>query len=303
MNCTNYSAKTTKGMIIKMDKKVRVTVLIENLAGKIRNIRAHHGLSFLFDIEYPGGHTFKLLFDTGTNGHDLLNNMQVLNIDPDTIDAAMISHKHHDHSGGLPQLLEVRKKPITVFVGKDFFVPAFSAKPWKIEGVEYSRSELENKGAVFVELQSPYEISSDLFISGKFNQVDPHYENIQGYTRIINGRPEEEHQQEEIALYITEGERVHVFSGCSHSGIVNICRDALLKTDREKIGLIMGGFHFVNSSIATIKDNIKELQKFDPLAVLAGHCTGFPGLSLLFNAFGKRFSRYACSDRFNLIRD
>jgi len=286
-----------------MDKKVRVTVLMDDLAGKMRDIRAHHGLSFLFEISYPSGTTFKLLFDTGTNGIDLMNNMGVLDFEVDGIDAAMITHKHHDHSGGLPQVLEKRTKPLTVFTGEDFFVPAFSAHPWKTEGVEYSKSVLETKGAAFVGVQLPFELSPDVFISGQFDTVDRQFENIQGYTRIKNGKPEEEHQQEELALYITEEDRVHVFSGCSHSGIVNICRDALKKTGREKIGLIMGGFHFVNSSVDSIKKNIEALQKHDPLAVLAGHCTGFTGLSLLFTAFGKRFSRYACSDRFNLIRD
>lgn len=286
-----------------MDKKVRVTVLMDDLAGKMRNIRAHHGLSFLFEISYPSGNTFKLLFDTGTNGADLVNNMDVLGVEADDIDAAMITHKHHDHSGGLEQVLEKRTKPLTVFTGEDFFVPAFSPHPWKIEGVEYSKSELETKGAVFVGVQLPFELSPDVFISGRFDTVDPQFENIQGYTRIKNGKPEEEHQQEELALYITEEDRVHVFSGCSHSGIVNICRDALKKTGREKIGLIMGGFHFVNASVESIKKNIEMLQMHDPLAVIAGHCTGFTGLSLLFTAFGKRFSRYACSDRFNLIRD
>ncbi len=286
-----------------MEKKVRVTVLMDDLAGKIRNIRAHHGLSFLFDIEYPGGNTFKLLFDTGTNGTDLLNNMTVLGVNPDDIDAAMITHKHYDHSGGLPQILEARTKPLTVFTGEDFFVPAFSKNPWKTAGVEYSKNELEDKGAVLVEIDEPFEISPDVLISGRFTNIDSRFENIQGYTRIKSGKPQEEHQQEELALYMIEEKRVHVFSGCSHSGIVNICRDALIKTQSEKIGLIMGGFHFVNSSIESIKDNIRELQKHEPLAVLAGHCTGFEGLSLLFTAFGKRFSRYACSDRFNLIRD
>lgn len=286
-----------------MDKKVRVTVLMDDLAGKIRNIRAHHGLSFLFDIQYPGGNTFRLLFDSGTNGQDLINNMRILEIDPDTIDAAMITHKHYDHLGGLPQVLETRRNPLTVVIGNDFFVPSFSINPWKFAGAVYTKAELENKGALFVDIRTPFEISPDLFISGKFKDIDRQFENIQGYTRIVNGEPDEDHQQEEIALYITEDERVHVFSGCSHSGIVNICRDAMRKTGKEKIGLIMGGFHFVNLSMASINDNIKELQTFEPLAVLAGHCTGFTGLSLLFNTFGKRFSRYACSDRFNLIRD
>jgi len=286
-----------------MDKTIKVTVLMDDLAGKVRNIRAHHGLSFLFDIQYSSGDSFKFLFDTGTNGDDLLNNMKILGVDPNEIDAAMITHKHYDHSGGLPQVLDAREKPLTVFIGRDFFVPAFSANPWKIAGLELSKAQLEQKGAVFVELVSPYEISTDVIISGQFSQVDPHFENIQGFTRLKNGHPDEEHQQEEIALYITEGDRVHVFSGCSHSGIVNICRDALIKTDKKKIGLIMGGFHFINASSATINENIKALQTLEPLSVLAGHCTGFTGLSLLFNAFGKRFTRYACSDRFNLIRD
>ena len=286
-----------------MDKKVRVTVLMDDLAGKMRNIRAHHGLSFLFDIQYPGGNTFRLLFDTGTNGEDLMNNMRILDVDPETIDAAMITHKHYDHLGGLPQVLEARTKPLTVFIGQDFFVPSFSSNPWKYAGAEYTKAEMEKKGANFVELRAPFEISPDLLISGSFHNVDRHFENIQGYSRIVNGEPDEDHQQEEIALYITERERVHVFSGCSHSGIVNICQDALIKTNKERIGLIMGGFHFVNSSTASINENIKALEKFETVAVLAGHCTGFTGLSLLFSAFGKRFSRYACSDRFNLIRD
>jgi 7,8-dihydropterin-6-yl-methyl-4-(beta-D-ribofuranosyl)aminobenzene 5'-phosphate synthase len=286
-----------------MQKIIKVSVLMDDLAGKMRGIRAHHGLSFLFEIEYSKNNVFRMLFDTGTNGADLLNNIGLMNVDVDTIDAAIITHKHYDHTGGLPEILELRGAPLTVFSGQDMFVPAFMNNPWKEAGIPYTKGSLEEKGACFVEITEPYEIVPDCFISGPIEIFDSKYENIQGFTRIKNGKKDAEKQQEELAFYVVEGDRVHVFSGCSHRGIVNICKDALKKTGKEKIGIIMGGFHFVNSSIDTINMNIEELKKMEPLAVLAGHCTGFSGLAMLFNSFGKRFGRYACSDRFNFIQD
>jgi 7,8-dihydropterin-6-yl-methyl-4-(beta-D-ribofuranosyl)aminobenzene 5'-phosphate synthase len=47
----------------------------------------------------------RLLFDTGTKGVLLLENMKVLGIDPKSIDEVFISHTHFDHSGGLGALI------------------------------------------------------------------------------------------------------------------------------------------------------------------------------------------------------
>lgn len=46
-----------------------------------------------------------ILFDTGANGKILLNNMRVLNIDPQIINDVFISHNHFDHTGGLSHFL------------------------------------------------------------------------------------------------------------------------------------------------------------------------------------------------------
>lgn len=50
----------------------------------------------------------KLLFDTGAKGDILLHNMGRLRINPDDIDAVVLSHAHWDHTGGLETLLAIK---------------------------------------------------------------------------------------------------------------------------------------------------------------------------------------------------
>ena len=42
-----------------------------------------------------------MLFDTGGNGSILHHNLKQLGIKPKQITKVIISHNHHDHSGGL----------------------------------------------------------------------------------------------------------------------------------------------------------------------------------------------------------
>jgi 7,8-dihydropterin-6-yl-methyl-4-(beta-D-ribofuranosyl)aminobenzene 5'-phosphate synthase len=46
-----------------------------------------------------------ILFDTGGNGSILLANMKELDINPQEIDVAVISHIHGDHAGGIERFL------------------------------------------------------------------------------------------------------------------------------------------------------------------------------------------------------
>jgi len=64
------------------------------------NIKADKGLSYFIDGE-------NLLFDTGKNGKILLDNMDALGVDVNSIKKIVISHDHDDHTGGLFDLLEL----------------------------------------------------------------------------------------------------------------------------------------------------------------------------------------------------
>ena len=68
-----------------------------------------------------GDQTRNILIDFGYQSQTLLNNMSVLNIDPTSFDALVLSHGHYDHFGGFIGFLSANKgklkRDLPFFVG------------------------------------------------------------------------------------------------------------------------------------------------------------------------------------------
>ena len=79
---------------------MKVTILYDNVAYN-KDLEPNWGFSAL--IEKEGAP--KILFDTGSSGKILLNNMRKLGVSPNAIDEIFISHAHYDHVGGLSGFL------------------------------------------------------------------------------------------------------------------------------------------------------------------------------------------------------
>jgi 7,8-dihydropterin-6-yl-methyl-4-(beta-D-ribofuranosyl)aminobenzene 5'-phosphate synthase len=60
-----------------------------------------------------------ILFDTGGDGQLLMDNLTALGIDPQAIDAVVLSHIHSDHTGGLDRLLAANDR-LTVYLPRSF---------------------------------------------------------------------------------------------------------------------------------------------------------------------------------------
>ena len=89
-----------------------ITCVIENTATFESKFYAEHGLSILIEDKKN-----KILFDTGSRSEVLQRNMGLLN-GFEGLKSAVLSHGHHDHTGGLslinnsPAHILMQEKPL-----------------------------------------------------------------------------------------------------------------------------------------------------------------------------------------------
>jgi 7,8-dihydropterin-6-yl-methyl-4-(beta-D-ribofuranosyl)aminobenzene 5'-phosphate synthase len=189
------------------------------------------------------------LFDTGTNGQILLQNMQVLGIDPASVQVVVISHAHQDHTGGLAAFLAVSSRP-PVYLLASFGNSLFEQTRQATEAIEASPGSM---------------IAEDILTTGE----------------ISRGIPEQ-------ALVIRTRQGLVVVTGCAHPGIVRIVEQAVALTG-EPVYLVMGGFHLRDSNRAEITHILEEFRRLGVRRVAPSHCTGDLAIRMFAEEYGEDF--------------
>jgi 7,8-dihydropterin-6-yl-methyl-4-(beta-D-ribofuranosyl)aminobenzene 5'-phosphate synthase len=258
----------------------RIIVLVENTAGG-RDVLAEHGLSCW--IEHGDK---RILFDTGQGGV-LAGNAYKLKIPFQDLDALVLSHGHHDHTGGAVEALKTTKSA-AIFAHPAALARKFVRTPdgaaREIGMPQSTRKIILAAGKRFIASERPTAVYNGLFTTGAVPRSTD-FEDTGGPFFLDEALARPDPLEDDQSLFFDSSEGTVVLLGCAHAGVVNILRYIRRLTDERPIRAVIGGMHLVNASTHRIERTIEELKHLGVGLVAPAHCTGLPATVALWNAF------------------
>jgi 7,8-dihydropterin-6-yl-methyl-4-(beta-D-ribofuranosyl)aminobenzene 5'-phosphate synthase len=264
-----------------------------------KSLHNEWGLSLYLESEAAGSQR-TLMLDYGYTPEVLLNNMELVGIDPTKIDALIVSHGHYDHFGGLNGFLDKFRDRLPADVklyagGEDNFCHRFNPTPAKGQFTDFGtldRRQLAAQRVTTVLCETPTVIAGHAFTTGKitrrsierilpqtwveFSMKDglgcnaSHYLPAEMDGKIVP----DEHIHEHATCFNVRDKGLVVISSCGHVGIVNSVMQAQEVSGIQKIHAIVGGFHLGPAPKDYLTEVVAEIKKLDPDVLIPMHCSG-----------------------------
>ena len=211
----------------------------------------------------------KILFDTGYSGA-IINNAQHYGLSLSDLDYIVLSHGHNDHSRGLGFLLEHYDLSNVILLAHP---DAFNQKRNEGLGIGLSLpgEYLQEKMKV-VATREPYQVTDKLIYLGEIPRLND-FENKISFGQELRGECWFDDYLIDDSALVYFGSKATVITGCSHSGICNICEHAK-RVVKGEVERVIGGFHIfdVNEQLDKTIDYFMSngIDKLYP-----SHCVSF----------------------------
>lgn len=280
-------------------QRVKVVTLLDDYAGYETPFYAQHGISLLIEVfsEVFSGEIQhkKILLDVGQGSKPILYNMNLLGIDPSSIDALFLSHCHYDHTQGLTTMLNAIGKEIPVIAHPDIFRDNYIFSPFiRNIGIKEEDNEVAIKaagGQLFLTGEA-FEITPGVLSTGEVERLTDFEKQGIGTYNLSNGHISGDKIIDDLSVVVNvKGRGLVIVVGCSHAGIINIINHAKKITGIEKVAAVIGGFHLIEASTERIQKTAKALGEADIDLVVPGHCTGLMASAEIANVLKEKFNQ------------
>jgi 7,8-dihydropterin-6-yl-methyl-4-(beta-D-ribofuranosyl)aminobenzene 5'-phosphate synthase len=255
------------------------------------------GLSMHLETQ-RGKETRSVLIDFGYSSPTLLNNLDILGIDPAKLDALVLSHGHYDHFGGMVGFLAAtrgkRKPKLPLYIGGEecFCSRQFTAGPTSLNFGALDRKAIAEADLSVIAAEEPAVVADHAFVTGHIPRAT--FERVLSPTRmkvgIDNGlgcfpdkmpadrRPIDwapDQFDHEISTCVNvKGRGLVITISCGHRGVVNSAKQAMAASGIHKVHALVGGFHLAPHKEDYLRQTMKELVDLDVDYIVPMHCTG-----------------------------
>lgn len=308
--------------LVRSMKVGNVEVQRVGIVGLGKHLHAEFGLSLHLESQ-RGAEKQNFLLDFGYTPGALLNNLDILKIDPASIDALIVSHGHFDHYGGLvPFLKRERAKMhgnLPLYVGgEDTFCYRWRPLPdGRLDSFGVlDRRDLVAENVRIIMADQPAVIKGQAFTTGAIPRKG--FEKVLPATRVEIGVRDgagcevshfskeeqagkivfDQFYGEHATCFNVKGRGLVVISSCGHAGIINSIRQAQALSGVQKVHAVMGGFHLSPAPLPYTAQVVQALKEIDPDYVIPMHCSGAGFIQLAQNEMPEKLILSYTGSRF-----
>lgn len=267
---------------------MKVTTIIENTEGADGCVPLH-GLSFFVETD-----AHRILFDAGPSD-EALRNAERLGIDLRTVDMAVLSHGHYDHSGGLPAFAALNptaKIYMQRRAGGENYAFDGPEKGYRYIGIDKSILNLPQVCLIDGDARIDDEVS--LFkVSRRAHPLPSTNKRI--VMKSGDGYVQDDFAHEQ-SMYVRSGGKRVLLAGCAHSGILNIMEAFVDAFGRDELPhAVFGGFHLMRKTGYDDADRAEQLEiarrlREYPCKFYTCHCTGLEPYELMKSVMGDQLA-------------